>query len=123
MRLQPIARCALRTTDLGVNHLLGDLTTHLRGTLVTAHCGDVEPLVRLHKIDRHTRPRRKDHAKAETIFGVRWFGAPPRHFQAHHAIPRFVSADVPQGPGGPPPVVEHTRSNGGDLRDKIWMAV
>src|SRR5262245_13583986 len=119
MRLEPIARSALRTTDLEIAHLLGDLTTHLRGILVTAHCGDVEPLVRLHKIDRHTRPRGKDHAKAETIFGVRWFGAPRRHFQARHCNPPFVSADVPQGPRRTATVVEHTRSNRNDLRDKI----
>ena len=100
MRFQPIARSALRTTDLGVAHLLGDLTTHLRGIRVTTHRGDVEPLVRLHKIDRHARPRGKDHAKAETIFGVRWLGAPRRHFQVRHRNPLFVSARVPQGPAG-----------------------
>jgi hypothetical protein len=65
---------------------------------VTARCGDVKPLVRLHKINRHACPRGKDHAKAEIIFGVRRFGAPRRHFQARHRNPLFVSADVPQGP-------------------------
>ncbi len=119
MRLQPIARSALRTTDLGVAHLFGDLTTHLRGILVTAHRGDVEPLVRLHKVDRHACPRGKDHAKAETIFGVRWLGAPRRHFQARHCNPLFVSAVVPQGPADRHLLSEHCRPNGGDLRDKI----
>jgi hypothetical protein len=66
--------------------------------------------VRLHKIDRHTCPRGKDHAKAETIFSVRWFGAPRHHFQARHCNPPFVSADVPQGSGGPPPIIEQIRT-------------
>jgi hypothetical protein len=81
------SRAALRTTDLGVAHLFSDLTAHLRGIPVTAHRGDVEPLVRLHKINRHTRASGKDHAKAEAIFGICWLGAPRRHFHVRHRNP------------------------------------
>jgi hypothetical protein len=115
MRFEPIARGALRTTDLGVAHLFSDLTPHLRGVPVTAHRGDVEPLVRLHKINRHTRASGKDHAKAEAIFGICWLGAPDAISMFVIVIP-FVSADVPQGPADRHLLLEHARSNGVDLR-------
>ena len=108
MRLEPIARGALRATDLGVAHLLGDLTAHLRGIPVTAHRGDVEPLVRLHKINRHARPSGKDHAKAEAIFGICWLGAPDAISMFVIAIP-FCLRRCASRPGGPPPVAR-TRS-------------
>ena len=76
MRLEPVARRALGTADLGIAHLFGDFTAQLRGILVAAHGRDVEPLVRLHQINRYARACGENHAKTETIFGVRWLGAP-----------------------------------------------
>jgi hypothetical protein len=76
MNLEPIACGTLRATDLGIAHLLGNFPSQLRGILVATHRRDVEPFVRLDQINRDTRPCRIDHAKAETIFGIRRFGAP-----------------------------------------------
>ena len=59
MRLEPITRGALCAADLGITHLFSDLPAQLRGILVAAHGRDIEPLVRLHQVDSHTRARRK----------------------------------------------------------------
>jgi hypothetical protein len=96
MNLEPIACGTLRATDLGIAHLLGDFTSQLRGILVATHRRDVEPFVRLDQINRDARPCGIDHAKAETIFGIRRFGAPRRHFHACHFTSPFFLA-LPQG--------------------------
>ena len=70
MRLEPVAGGALRATDFTVRHLLGDLAAQLRRFAVTAHRGDVEPLVRLDQIDRHAGAGRMDHAEIEAGLGV-----------------------------------------------------
>src|SRR5262249_3314212 len=52
MSLEPVSRSALRAADLGIAHLLGNLAAQLGCLLVTAHRSDVEPLVRLHEVNR-----------------------------------------------------------------------
>ena len=98
MRLEPIARRTLRTTDLGIGHLLGDFPASLCGILVATHRRDVEPLVRLHQIYRDARARGIDHAEAETILGILRFGAPRRDFHARHfSFLFFFRPAPPQG--------------------------
>lgn len=96
MCFQPVPRCALRTADFGIAHLFGNLTAQLRSVPVAVHGRDVEPLVRLYQINRYARSRGIDHAKAEAIFGVRWFGAPRRHFHARHFGSPFFPTGAPQ---------------------------
>ena len=55
MSLEPVARRTLRAADLGIAHLLGNLAAQLRCLLVAAHSRDVEPLVRLHEVNRYAR--------------------------------------------------------------------
>ena len=57
MSLEPVARSALRAANLGIAHLFGNLAAQLRCLLVTTHRSDVEPLVRLHEVNRDTCSR------------------------------------------------------------------
>jgi len=116
-RPEPIARGALGATDLGVAHLFGDLSTQLRSILMPAHGGDVEPLVRLHQINPNACTGGIDHAKAEAIVGVCWFGAPRRHFHTRHfGSPYFSGWCAPRGQPSRPccadDVVRTARSSG-----------
>ena len=98
MNLEPIACGTLRATDLEIAHLLGDFTAQLRGILVAPHRRDVEPFVRLDQINRNARPCGIDHAKAETIFGIRGFAPAPFPCLSFHFpfFPRAASR-LPQG--------------------------
>jgi len=82
MCLEPITRGPLCASDFRVTHLLCDLTAQLRGVLVAAHGRDIEPLVRLHEVDRHARASRIDHAETEAIVGARRFDFAGRYFHA-----------------------------------------
>jgi hypothetical protein len=76
--------------------LLGNLTAQLRGILVTTHGRDIEPLVRLHEVDRYARACRINHAETEAIFGVCWFGSSGRNFHACHSGSPFFVRCAPQ---------------------------
>ncbi len=122
MGLEPIARRALGAADLGIAHLFGDFTTQLRGILVAAHGGDVEPLVRLHQINSHARARGEDHAKAETIFGIRRLCAPCAISMLVILLPVIFPAGAPQATGRYVPCAGALRPSGAIIGRKFeWQ--
>ena len=71
---------ALRLGDLAAGQLLGDVGAALLGLGVAAHCGQVEPFVRLDHVDRDLAgPGRIGDAEFKTRGGVtaRGVGDPP----------------------------------------------
>src|SRR6185437_12964810 len=93
---EPVARGPLSASDFSIAHLFRDLAPQTSGILVTTRRGDVEPLVRLNEIDRHSSASRKDHAESKTIFGAPWLATTGRNFNACHFAPPS-SAVLPPG--------------------------
>ena len=69
MRLEPVARGALRLADLGILHLGCDLTAKRAASRVAFRRRDIEPLVCADEIDRHLTAARIHHAEFEHRVG------------------------------------------------------
>src|SRR6185295_11404770 len=68
--LEPVARCALRRSDVVVRHFSRDLTPQTRCVLVAARSSDVEPLVRADIVGRNLAARRIQNAELVEHVGV-----------------------------------------------------